>query len=90
MVLTEEQKKKCQQFILEVKGHCGSKGLTLDKIIADNYDRTAELVDGRFFLESLRKLVRDDAVLTKTIKSGINELIVWVIYYLMRKSESNP
>jgi len=47
MVLTEEQKKKCQKFILDVKGYCGGTlGLTLDKIIADNYDRNAELVDG--------------------------------------------
>ena len=91
MVLTEAQKKKCQQFILDVKGSCGGTlSLTLDKIIADNYDRNAELIEGNFFLKSLVKLCKQDEVLTKTIKTGINELIVWVIFYLMRKSESSP
>ena len=46
MVLDEKQRKECQMFILSVRKHCTDKNLTLDKLIADYYDRNAETIPG--------------------------------------------
>jgi hypothetical protein len=46
MVLDNKQLKECQIFILSVKRNCTDKNLTLDKLIADYYDKNAETIPG--------------------------------------------